>query len=236
MLLWNKGIPWVFAADQFCFLPCVNPRTWLLTPGGRRGCAPRRPGAHLLRPGRPKRGPRILPRGRHCSAGLAILSALPRAPRSSWAADSRTSRLLAAAAGDRGQRSVPTKPGGLRACVAPAPAGPGLRRGPRPWRVNVSPKRPADLLRSPFFFQGRISADNMWSGSRQRLQKLNSAFPPHPEQSFRSRGSKRGWVAGSLGVGWGGVRAGRGAERPWTCWQPSLLWGYELWPGQTVMT
>ena len=73
MLLWNKGIPWVFAANQFCFLPCVNPRTWLLTPGGRRGCAPRGPGAHLSRPGRPKRGPRILPRGRHCSVGLAIL-------------------------------------------------------------------------------------------------------------------------------------------------------------------
>lgn len=102
MLLRNKGIPWLFAAHQFCFLPCVNPRTWLLTPGGRRGCAPRVPGAHLSRLGRPKRGPRILPRGRHCSAGLAILPALPRARRSSWAADSRISRLPAAAAGRQG--------------------------------------------------------------------------------------------------------------------------------------
>ena len=86
MLLWNKGIPWVFAANQFCFLPCVNPRTWLLTPGGRRGCAPRGPGAHLSRPGRPKRGPRILPRSlgipRHLQgwAGAAAAASLRRSP------------------------------------------------------------------------------------------------------------------------------------------------------------
>ena len=63
----------------------------------------------------------------------------------------------------------------------------------------MSPKRPADLFRSPFFFQDRISADNMWSGSRQRLQKLNSAFSP----SRASEVGAAGWVAGSLGAGVG---------------------------------
>lgn len=46
----------------------------------------------------------------------------------------------------------------------------------------------------------------MWSGSRQRLQKLNSAFPPSKSSEVGAAseaGSLGRWVAGSLGAGVG---------------------------------
>lgn len=74
----------------------------------------------------------------------------------------------------------------------------------------MSPKRPADLFRAPFFFQDRISADNMWSGSCQRLRKLDSAFPPAELPRSRQQARLGRWIAG----GEDEVRAGRGSERP----------------------
>lgn len=100
--------------------------------------------------------------------------------------------------GDRGPRSAPTKPGGLRGCVAPAPAGPGLWRGPRPWRVTVSPQETCRSLQVTVLLGQDFC---IWSGSRQRLQKLNSAFPP--SKSSEVGAASEAGSLGRWGRGWG---------------------------------
>lgn len=63
MLLWNKGIPWLFAADQFCILPALTQEL---------GYSPRVGGAATL-----PAGPALTPRVQ--VALNAVLASCPRA-------------------------------------------------------------------------------------------------------------------------------------------------------------